>query len=158
MPLLSSEMSESVLTLTWAVEAPAEAVWERLTTPSLLPQWLGELVEGEVTGGSPFVVDHGGGYRCASTVTAYDPGRLLAYTWEFPDEPRTEVSWTLSHDESVTTVRLAHDGLGDLAASYRDGWTTHLMFLEASALGDSLPTAMFWQIHATIARLNARGE
>lgn len=81
----------------------------------------------------------------------------LEITWEFPDEPPSAVAVAL--DEAAdggTGLRLVHRGLGDLAASYRDGWCVHLSYLEAAALGTPLPASMFWRLHATIAQLARR--
>lgn len=154
MPLVSSGVVEPQLRLAWSVEASLATVWEHLTTPSNLGRWLGEVVTGEVSPGGSFTIDHGEGYRCESTVLEYAPRRRLRYSWKFSDEPRTEVRWALSHEDGTTFIHLTHIGLGDMVTSYRDGWTTHVMFLEAAVLGTPLPATFFWQIHATIERLN----
>lgn len=156
MPLLSSEASESQLRVIWVVDAPPADVWACLTSPPLLAQWLGNATAGEIAPGKSVTVDHGDGYLCESTVLEHVPRRALTYTWSFPDEPGSVVSWDLSCDDRVTSVRLAHTDIANMVASYRDGWITHLTFLEAAALGTPMPKAMFWQVHATIALLNDR--
>lgn len=156
MPLSSFETTASQLCMSWSIDTSVEHLWECLTEPSSLGLWLGDLVAGSVSSGSSFTIDHGDGYRCDSTLVAREVGRVLAYSWRFPDEPVTEVSWTLSPGVSGTTLSLTHAGLKGLVSSYRDGWMTHLILLEAPALGTPLPPTMFWKIHATIAYLSAK--
>lgn len=157
MPLASFDTTASALSMSWAIAASAEQVWRCLTEPADLALWLGELVTGSISSKQSFVIDHGEGYCCTSTVARFEPDRCLAYSWKFADEERTEVSWTLSPSDESTTLVLAHTGLDDLVASYLAGWVTHLTFLEGVALGSPLPASMFWPIHGTIARLNALG-
>lgn len=125
--------------------------------PLPLSQWLGKIAAGAISPGQSFTVDHGGGYLCESRVLEHVPRRTLVYTWKFPDEPRSKVSWVLSHTDDVTSVQLTHTDLGHLVGAYRDGWITHLTFLEAAALEAPLPLTMFWHLHDTIALLNGKG-
>lgn len=154
MPLRSLDTGPSTLVIEWDIHAPQEQVWQVLTTPNLLAEWLGTLTSGEVTANSSFTVEHGEGYHCESTVIASETPKTLIYSWEFPDEPCTNVSWTLTAMDDETTLRLTHSNLVELTDSYRDGWITHLTFLEASALGDPLPWSAFWPLHSTIQQLN----
>lgn len=153
MPLVSTQITDARLCLSWAIDAPVATAWEGLTAPSALERWLGRLVAGELAAGRSFVIDHGEGYRCESTVTSRVPERELAYSWRFPDEPLTEVSWTLRGDGEATALLLTHRDLGDLADSYRAGWMVHLTFLEAWCLGSPLPERIFWPLHSTFVRL-----
>ena len=73
-----------------------------------MPQWLGERVSGAVAQDSTFEIDHGGGYRCRSTVQAFAEPSTLGITWQFPDEPATTVSFELDESEGVTDLRLSH--------------------------------------------------
>ena len=125
--------------LTWRVEVPRPRVWECLTEPPLLGQWLGALVAGAVVAEGDFVVDHGD-----------------AFTWHFADEPPSCVAVELEESSEATELRLHHRGLGERADSYRDGWCVHLSYLEAAALGTPLPPSMFWRLHGTVARLRSR--
>ena len=155
MPLLQFDSSTD-LTLVWRIEAPRARVWRCITDADLLSEWLGHLVGGAVGADSEFMVDHGGNYCCRSTVLDYfDPSRL-AFTWHFPDEPKSEVAFDLEESENTTVLRLTHRALGDLATSYRDGWCVHLSYLEAAALATPLPPSMFWRLHGTIAQLGGR--
>ena len=155
MPLTQLDQSLDV-SLTWRIEVPRARVWQYMTDANLLSQWLGELVSGEVSADSQFVVNHGDDYCCRSTVmTCAEPSRL-EFTWHFPDEPASNVAFELSESNGITALRLSHSALGDLADSYRDGWCVHLSYLEAAALGTPLPLSMFWQLHGTVAQLNLR--
>lgn len=155
MPLTLLQTDESFLRLEWSVYASTSRAWGQLTESSYLKQWLGELVHGAVASGASFIVDHGDGYHCTSSVVDYEVERTLSYTWKFPDEPATKVSWSLSSFDGQTKLTLTHSGLSKLLASYRDGWLVHLTFLEASALGTPLPAKMFWNLHSTFAHINA---
>lgn len=138
--------------LAWSIDAPVATAWEGLTAPSALERWLGRVVAGDVAAGASFVVDHGEGYLCESTVTSRVLERELAYSWTFPEEPPTQVSWTLRADGEATVLLLAHRNLGELTDSYRPGWMAHLTFLEAWCLGGPLPERMFWPLHSTFVR------
>lgn len=154
-PLIQIDESVDV-SLTWRIEVPRARVWQCMTDADLLGQWLGQLVCGVVGAESNFVVNHGDDYLCRSTVvTCAEPSRL-AFTWHFPDEPASKVGMELEESDGITDLRLGHSGLGDLAASYRDGWCVHLSYLEAAALGTPLPPSMFWRLHGTMAHLNVR--
>lgn len=80
-------------------------------------------------------------------------GSRLEFGWEFPDEPPSRVAMGLDESDGVSTLRLRHSNLGDLADSYRVGWCVHVTYLEAAALGTPLPPSMFWPIHATMEKL-----
>lgn len=151
------QMDESVdVSLTWRIEVPRARVWQCLTDADLLSQWLGDLVSGAIEADSSFEVNHGDSCCCRSTVrTCAEPGRL-EFTWQFPDEPDSMVALELAEADGITDLRLSHTALGDLAESYRDGWSVHLSYLEASALGTPLPRLMFWRLHGTVAQLNVR--
>lgn len=157
MPLVSTETDESKLHVDWVIDAPVIRAWETLTAPSHIREWLGMVVSGSISSGSSFAIDHGDGYLCESTVVKCDVLSSLTYSWKFPDEPRTDVAWSMTPHVDGTRLTLTHSGLTDLVSSYRDGWLAHLTFLEGSALGTPLPWSMFWPIHATIVRLDSLG-
>ena len=155
-PSLRLETASGV-SLAWRIGAPPARVWQCLTHADFLSQWLGRLVDGAVGAGTDFVVDHGDNHLCRSNVVAFVEPTRLAFTWGFPTEPQSEVVLELSEAAEGTELRLAHSALGELAPSYRDGWCVHLTYLEAAALGTPLPTSVFWQLHGTIAQLQAAG-
>ncbi len=143
--------------LTWHIQTTRDQVWDCLTNAEALGQWLGELVEGAVRLGQDFVVDHGDGYLCSSSVVACIEGEQLGYTWQFPDEPPSRVTFVLEEEpDGSTVVRLSHSGLGDLTESYRLGWCVHFTYLEAASRGAPLPLSLFWPLHATMEKLRSR--
>ena len=154
MPVVELDAA-SDLVIVWRFDAAADVVWRHLTDGEGLGLWLGRLAEGAVVEGGEFVIDHGGGILCRSAATTVREPTSLAFTWDFPDEPSSEVSFVLEADSGATVVELRHRGLGDLVESYADGWCVHLAFLEAATLGVPLPFEMFWPLHATVARVRA---
>jgi uncharacterized protein YndB with AHSA1/START domain len=153
MPL--THIDEAVdVTLTWHMQASTARLWQCLTDAHLLNQWLGRLVAGAVRTGSDFVVDHGDGYLCSSRVIECVEGEGLDFTWQFPDEPPSRVALGVDESDGTSVLRLKHSELGDLADSYRVGWSVHLAYLEAASLGTPLPPSMFWPIHGTMALLS----
>jgi uncharacterized protein YndB with AHSA1/START domain len=155
MPLIDVTADGSDLVLTWSLTASADHVWELLTKPGLISTWLGDVVDGEIAAESTFTIDHGEGTLCRSLVLECMAPQFLRYTWDFPDEPATELEWKLDRatHSSNTTLTLTHSLPGELIDSYRGGWPVHLTYLEAASLGEPLPSAMFWNLHATMSRL-----
>jgi uncharacterized protein YndB with AHSA1/START domain len=154
-PLIQIDDTDDV-SLAWRIEVPRARVWQCLTDADLIHQWLGEVISGGVEPGSGFAVDHGDGYICRSTVSTWAEQSRLGFTWQFPDEPASEVGLGLENSGGLTDLRLRHGDLGDLSRSYRDGWCVHLSYLEAAALGTPLPPSMFWRLHGTMAQLGLR--
>lgn len=150
-----SDETSDVLTVDWSLSQPAIVVWEHLTDPVNLPEWLGEPQVHDGNPGGVIRIDHGDGYVCTSIVNRIDPASFqFEVTWEFPDEPRSRVEVHIqspSDSESVLTLR--HLDLGDLRDSYAQGWVTHLTFLEASLNDTPLPMSEFWNLHATTVAL-----
>ena len=153
-PLLHAASDGHALTISWSLGAPATAVWEGLTNPLLLGQWLGRAEECTIEPGGGLVVDHGEGFRSRSAVCEVSAPVMLRVTWEFPDEPVSDLTFQLSGEEQ-TTLTLSHRGLGPLTTSYRIGWIVHLTFLEAAVGGNPIPRSEFWRIHDTLQTLDA---
>ena len=153
MPLLEHDRCSDALRIRWRLEATADATWRHLVDRHRLAEWLGVPVRPAATVGDELVVDHGEGTLGRSEIRACEQGRRLALTWDFPDEAESAVEVVLTGDGAVTVLELQHTGLDGLAASYLAGWCTHLAFFEASLAGAPLPTAMFWPLYSTFARL-----
>lgn len=162
MPLLRREMDQArdALTIDWRLGRSTDAVWEHLTDPAHLPEWLGQPVIFDGTPGSEISIDHGDSYICRSVVKRVEPANyLFEITWLFPDEHPTRVEVILrslpeegAEDASMLTLR--HMDLAELTDSYAQGWVTHLTFFEASLDGTPLPMDEFWNLHATIVALS----
>ena len=153
MPLSALALNDDAVVMSWSFQAPIEAVWQGLTDPALLSQWLGTAVETDIRTGGRLVIDHGEGHLSRSEVTEAKAPHRLTMTWEFPDEPRSRVAVELRKSDEGTAAKLTHTG-PDLAASYGPGWTTHLTYLEAAVQGDTIPPSQFWKLYATFAALS----
>ncbi|MBO0839211.1 MAG: SRPBCC domain-containing protein [Sciscionella sp.] len=160
MPLVERLRSLDGLQIEWRIAASTDTVWQHLTEPTAVSEWLGQPRVLDLRVGGQMLVDHGDGYTCDGRISAIEPGAHLEMTWKFPDEPETIVSISLTSMDGQCTLRLSHRGLGELVSSYANGWPVHLSYLEAAVLGDPLPASQFWNLHATIAQLsgNARDQ
>jgi uncharacterized protein YndB with AHSA1/START domain len=85
------------------VDARVEEVWEALTDPALLSEWLGDEVELDAFEGGELSVRVGGDER-RGTVQRVDAERGLAFTWERPGEAATTVELTLEPAVAGTRV------------------------------------------------------
>jgi uncharacterized protein YndB with AHSA1/START domain len=152
MPLVAVSPHAGAVGISWSFAHSPAVVWAALTEPVSIAQWLGEVVECDMRPGGSLVVDHGEGYRSRSAVLEADPPRRLAMTWEFPDEPPSEVAFTLRASDDGTVLELVHTLAPEVADAYRVGWITHLTYLEAVGDGEPLPASQFWKLHATLLR------
>jgi uncharacterized protein YndB with AHSA1/START domain len=124
------------------ISAPAERVFEALIDPKQIARWWrNEAVTLEDIELEPWVggrwgyqtnkpVDGVNRFRVHGEVLAYDPPRLLAYTWlaNLHNDPglRTVVRWELTPIPGGTRVKLTHSGLGsepETRHGYGSGWT-----------------------------------
>lgn len=153
MPLSQYSMADDVLTVSWAFPVPQQDVWNAFRQPTLLFQWLGRATECDLRPGGRVLIDHGDGFRSKSLVLTANEPELLAMTWNFPDEPESQLEFSLDPTEQGSTLELRHLKLGDLTGAYLPGWLTHLTFLEAAVSGTPLPAAQFWPLHSTLQAL-----
>jgi len=82
--------------------ARPDDVWDALTNPERLPRWFAP-VGGDLHLGGRYAIEG----NASGTITACEPPRHLALTWEFDGD----VSWvevTLAADGDDTTLRLTH--------------------------------------------------
>jgi uncharacterized protein YndB with AHSA1/START domain len=87
-------------------------------------------------------LDEGTGFE-VGRVTAWEPGRRLAFTWTqvgWPDDATTDVEVTFEAAGDRTRVRLEHSGFErvgagaeDFRAGYRSGWRELLGFFAEHA-------------------------
>lgn len=153
MPLIDSSLDSAAecVWLSWLLDAPRDRVWWGLTDPEALPQWLGRLVSGSFETGSTVIIEHAKDYRCTSNITACQQQRLLAMTWDFPDEPLSRLRFELAPAGTGTQLVLTHEALGAETAGYLAGWHTHLLYLEGVLTGEPRPMAEFWATYDSIA-------
>ena len=112
------------------------AVWAMLTEPGRMVNWLapGEI---ELKKGGAARLDFGdSGIVIDSTVTEFDPPRLLEYSWSGPGEPNRPIRWEIASIANGTqlTLTLSVPDDEDVARSCA-GWEAHLMMLLAAIEG-----------------------
>jgi len=147
---------------------PIKRVWDYLTIPELRRTWLA---------GGPMELRLGGslemewrneelgqseepipdeylkmsGYRAPGVITAYDPPRLLAFTW---DEARasTEIIIELEELDGQVRLVLTHRHLATRMAMIGTlaGWHTHLDILRDRLAGEG--SQPFWTSHTAVER------
>ena len=113
-----------------------EEVWAALTAPDKLPQWLAPgQIELRLGGAARLEFGESGGL-IDSTVTAFEPIRLLEYSWSTPGEPLRPVRWDLEPIGPTTrlTFRLSLPASED-AARATAGWAAHLDMLQTALVG-----------------------
>ncbi|XZF15504.1 SRPBCC family protein [Chitinophagaceae bacterium MMS25-I14] len=116
---------------TWFFNQPQQEVWNHLTTPELLEQWLMKNDFLPVVGHKfYFVGECEGNHKTYCEVTEITPYSRVAYSWlanSMKDgKPYTSmVVWTLTPKNDGTELQLVHDGFTVLedAQAHNDGWT-----------------------------------
>jgi len=99
------------------IEAPRERVWQALTDPAQVVQWMGCL-RFRAEPGHIFYLQPNRARRDADDVTdaiacrveVLDAPRRLSFSWGFPDVPDTFVDIRLRNIPGGTHVRLVHSG------------------------------------------------
>ncbi|GGC58559.1 SRPBCC family protein [Chelatococcus reniformis] len=150
--------------------AAPERVWDYLVRPEFRALWLaaGE-IEPRIGGRVTLVFDHAALslppaaaalryrgdnlHRVVGAVTAYDPPRLLAFTWG----DHGEVCFTLEATGSGTRLLMTHNGLVDSAAmrEVAGGWHAHLDML-VERMAEQTPDD-FWARYAVTSGLYEDG-
>jgi uncharacterized protein YndB with AHSA1/START domain len=121
---------------TWFFKQPPEEVWDYLTKPELIEQWLMKTNLKPIVGYKfqfTFVAKEGSKYKgfVDCEILEVIPFQKLSYTWdgEIADGSRvfnSEVVWTLTPKEEGTELQLLHNGfevLEDLL-NHASGWQT----------------------------------
>jgi uncharacterized protein YndB with AHSA1/START domain len=108
-----ADISESI-----DIDASPERVWEVVTSPELVAEWLGCLgFTGEI--GSTFYMQPDPAKRAAGDTSgathceleALDPPRSMLFSWFVPGTPKTHVRIELGESGGARTrVRLIHSG------------------------------------------------
>lgn len=115
----------------------AQAVWQMLTLPDKLAEWLAPGTIEPRLGGAAKLNFTDSGIVIDSQVSAFDPPRLLEYSWSGPGEPARPLRWELHPADGggtrLTLTVSVPDG-EDIARSCA-GWEAHLMMLLAALEG-----------------------
>jgi uncharacterized protein YndB with AHSA1/START domain len=103
------------------IEAPADAVWQALTDPEKVKEYMhGTMVATDWEVGSPITWSgewKGKSYQDKGVVLAFEPRKLLSTTYwssmggkEDKPENYYTVTYTLDGDDTTTTLTLQQDG------------------------------------------------
>ena len=155
------ETSLDAVSGTVEVRAPLpgtrSTLWTALTT-EVLAHWLGRPDGSPQRMGARFTLAHDARTTSTHRVTRWRPQRLLGWSWEFPGEDGSSVSFRLSAVAADRTVlSLQHRGLADVL-SYGAGWQLHLDRLAGHLTGTPRDAATFWAEHAAlVAELRTAG-
>ena len=97
------------------LDAPASAVWDAITDPSLLQQWLADEVELDPEAGGELACRTDGGEERRGTVERSEAGELLVFSWSAPGGAPSRVELEIealpdSTRLTVTETRLEAGG------------------------------------------------
>jgi uncharacterized protein YndB with AHSA1/START domain len=109
------------------LEAPAEEVWDALTSAERLEEWFANEVEFDLERGGEFRWDDGEARR--AEVAEVEPGRRLCLRWwdpELPDAGVTEVSFTLVAVPAGTRLVVREAFVGPSACAGEWFWALRL--------------------------------
>jgi uncharacterized protein YndB with AHSA1/START domain len=116
-------------------------VWAALVEPAALARWLqaGATVDPWL-GGRFHLVFHGATHAMPGVITAWQPPRLLEYTWpEAEAHGDSTVRFELAPQDTGCILVLTHlFPAGATLADFASGWHWHLDALEPALLGHSV--------------------
>jgi len=117
-------------------DAPPPRVWKALTDSADICLWL---APGEIAthvGGPAKLSFEDSGIKIDSTVTRFEPGRLVEYSWSGPGEPERPLCWEIEPAGDGTTLRLTmRVPDGEDAPRAAAGFEAHLDMLAAALEG-----------------------
>ncbi|HVU09810.1 MAG TPA: SRPBCC family protein [Phototrophicaceae bacterium] len=117
------------------INAPAEAVWEALTTASFTRQfWGGRSIESDwQVGSSVRHVKPDGTFDWEGKILQADPPNVLSYSWQTPGLEPSKVTFDLKFHAPNTRLLVTHENLqGDpqRMALLKEGWSAILSSLK----------------------------
>ena len=119
----------------WQLSQSPLEVWEYLTKPELIEQWLMKTDFQPIVGHKFRFVggcDHGGDDKAAAVceVLELKPHTRISYSWQatsaLDSKPfDSTVTWTLTPNDTGTALQLLHTGFRAVedVATHNDGWT-----------------------------------
>lgn len=125
------------------IDQPVVKVWAALTDPVVLKNWLGD-IEIEPRVGGKYIIDFRGDERMTGTITAFEPERVLAYSWvEGEKLPPSHVRWELSRDGANCRLVLTHTYPASIARKdimpFLGGWHAFFDVIGRGAAGEFIP-------------------
>lgn len=124
-------MNKEIIQQYFFKQSPAE-VWDCLTRPELLEQWLMK-TDFQLRIGHQFSFVNKSGNVTSCEVLEIVPRKFLSYSWKVKDPGNkttmdSKVLWTLSEKEGGTELHLRHTGfmLSDDFTSHDTGWVNCL--------------------------------
>jgi uncharacterized protein YndB with AHSA1/START domain/predicted nucleic acid-binding Zn-ribbon protein len=145
---LGKVIADGTIRFERVLPAPIERVWQYLTAPDCLPQWLAAGNIDQRFGGKvelnfdveemPERQDHGA--KIHGAVSFLEPLRTLSYSWnDDASKLQSNVCFQVSADGDQTTLVVTHSQLPqDRLHEVMAGWHTHLDILKAR-LTDAMP-------------------
>lgn len=132
---------EKEIKKTWFFKQTQEEVWEYLTKPELIEQWLMKNNFNPTLGYKfqfTFAAKEGSKYAGVVNceVTEIKPYSRLSYTWDGSTTDgrvfNSEVKWTLQQKDNGTELQLSHDGFAVLEdiLNHSGGWDSCLKKIE----------------------------
>ena len=115
---------------------PQERVWDMLTQPDRLLDWLAPGTLELKLGGAAKLNFVDSGIVIDSTLSAFDAPNLIEYSWSGPGEPERPLRWQLEAqgDGCKLSLTVTTPDDEDIARSCA-GWEAHLMMLLAAIEG-----------------------
>lgn len=141
------------------LEHEADAVWTMLTESAAMAQWLAPGSIQQQPGGAVRIDFADSGTVIDSSVTAFEPGRVLAYSWSSGDQPQRPLRWELHPRGGGTRLELFVDVPADEdIAKACAGFEGHLEMLATALEGvpTRFPFDLFVQTRKTYAEQVAR--
>ena len=106
--------------------APPEEVWSALTERDRLARWLTDVTI-EPRPGGEVVIDFGDEGQNRGAVLAWEPPRVLEYSWIWPGVHDSVVRFDLAPDGDGTLLRFEHRAVAPrVAGDHGSGWHAYL--------------------------------
>jgi uncharacterized protein YndB with AHSA1/START domain len=114
----------------WHFDQSPQKVWEYLTKPELIEQWLAK-TDFQPIVGNKFRFTDKSGKIIYCEVLEVKPFTKLSYLWQYPSSNDnklldSKVVWTLTPKEHGTELQLVHNSFSALEdyIAHNNGWTT----------------------------------
>ncbi len=122
--------------MTRLIDHPPAEVWQALTEPARLAQWLAPGRIELTVGGAARLDFADSGTVIDSQVSACVPGRVLEYSWSSPGEPLRPVRWELATEgDGCRLTLIQKTPAGEDPGRACAGWEAHLEMLQAALEG-----------------------